>query len=500
MAPRNELNIHEIPQKKDTQLAALASHYVYFYLDLLEYLKVGYYSTPLGGANKKSSRGTISSFGELLHNLCTKGTIEETIMENLLANKEPLSSPLQWANKEKILFRVINRIMEVLKITGKSNEKKKEIIINIFNICFYDSRPIGFYQFYNICGYWDYWAPEGGDDLSKEEAKKWNVCHGYSVYINDLNRDRQFSEKELSEEELKRKDVCSEVIGKISERVPKFRLMDKYFGDKENDFFCYREEKFYYNLYWEDDGINTATGYGALLFIRNDHSANPQFILATKGTDVNSFSDWFQDVTHGLTGFLTMQHEETKWRIRNIDKDLKNCKLTFVGHSLGGALASYNAIMTEGRHAVTFNAAGANFIGTVITRLESAVSNLSFKPIMHPLDVPNRVHPIRIKGEAIDLLMIVAKYILTANMCQRGYGIAPLIIDLGTWAGDAVEKHGINNFLYDNIMRQLECPVSRKRIKTTQKIQISHLNDTFEFEAEPEKILFWELKKEKMKK
>ena len=96
-----------------------------------------------------------------------------------------------------------------------------------------------------------------------------------------------------------------------------------------------------------------------------------------------------QSVTNAL--ILDRAVEKVK-KDRNID-----IKLTFIGHSLGGGLASNNAIVTKSRHAIIFNPAGLNFL-----RVGFSLSLHNFKVLFSSAKGRDRVHSFIIKGEILD--------------------------------------------------------------------------------------------------
>jgi RHS repeat-associated protein len=80
-----------------------------------------------------------------------------------------------------------------------------------------------------------------------------------------------------------------------------------------------------------------------------------EFVYATAGTDFTSMEDWSNNIDQ-----LSGDSEQYGQSIKNaklLNGYFKNSELTFVGHSLGGGLASANSLAT-GRDAITFNAAG----------------------------------------------------------------------------------------------------------------------------------------------
>lgn len=81
-----------------------------------------------------------------------------------------------------------------------------------------------------------------------------------------------------------------------------------------------------------------------------------KYVFATSGTD--SWEDWINNFRQGA-GKQSDQYDQSLKLAEQLHKDLQDCDLTFVGHSLGGGLASANSRAT-GRPAVIFNPAALN--------------------------------------------------------------------------------------------------------------------------------------------
>jgi hypothetical protein len=100
-------------------------------------------------------------------------------------------------------------------------------------------------------------------------------------------------------------------------------------------------------------------GFGAALYHENDH-----YYLAMRGTKMTSGANWWANIKQAL-GFRTAQYNMAV-KLSDIVYRRTGGNVTFVGHSLGGGLASAAAYATGG-NAVTFNAAGLSWryrIGT----------------------------------------------------------------------------------------------------------------------------------------
>ena len=137
--------------------------------------------------------------------------------------------------------------------------------------------------------------------------------------------------------------------------------------------------------------------------------------------DLDVDVDWddiYEDVFQGIFGILGPQYEIASNNAIILSKTLANAKLIFVGHSLGGALATMNALMT-GRDAYTFNAAG-------IKR-----ETLS---MLLPLTNPKVINYV-IRGEFVN-------WANKKTNCWYG-GSEPIYIDKN---GDCEESHSIDCF------------------------------------------------------
>lgn len=213
----------------------------------------------------------------------------------------------------------------------------------------------------------------------------------------------------------------------------------------------------------KDSNINVKsclTGFYSKLYQKIEHNSIISYAYCTAGTDPWSFNDWFfANFLQGLTG-ISLQYTQSVRNAKKLDEycEKHNKQLFFVGHSLGGGLASNNALATPYRHAITFNAAGLNPFRVMATLL-----------INNPRDFfnitgrKNRIHPFIIDGEVVQILRFIGQSAMSAdeNREKRYMGneeiasdiIAdklikeeskelPKLKDMGT-----IEKHNVLNFL-----------------------------------------------------
>ncbi|GAB3215939.1 LysM peptidoglycan-binding domain-containing protein [Pseudaeromonas pectinilytica] len=106
------------------------------------------------------------------------------------------------------------------------------------------------------------------------------------------------------------------------------------------------------------DQLNTESGYFARIY--NDSLTNAP-ILVDRGTEMDRgvgamVNDWIANIGQGL-GIKVDQYKQAMSVATQIVKSQNGKELTFVGHSLGGGLASAQALAT-GHSAITFNSAG----------------------------------------------------------------------------------------------------------------------------------------------
>lgn len=458
------------PNDVDAKIAALMSHYVYFYLDWLEYVHVHKKYKKYCYKENLSIEKAEEEIGE-------EFKIDENLKVGGFIGMLVPGGEFIPGGELKVKVRIVNRLREIAKIvnntsTDSLNFDCEKIIKNVLYESKKEGRPVGFYDLYDRFGYWDYIS----DNILQNEAQKWYVSHPYFVFKNDYEVIYEKNNKGIYDDE----NVPYSKVLKIIPRKSQEIFIHKNQYKKENNEWIATDNFLIYNTVLTH-GMDQLSGYGGLLFtkveleteIENGNTVsklNPvKFAYCTKGTDVNSFNDWiFVDLLQGVSGFSLQHVHNVKNAITINEKinDLSKSKglnkvipLFFCGHSLGGGLASAGAIASKGRHAITFNAAGLNFLGVLVTRTVGGF-NYSF-------NTPYMVHPIRIDGEAVDFLMVIARF-ATALLNERAYGRPELIFKLKNsdkWdITEMAPKHGINNFLYKPLMNELEI-VSKKTIK-----------------------------------
>jgi RHS repeat-associated protein len=109
------------------------------------------------------------------------------------------------------------------------------------------------------------------------------------------------------------------------------------------------------------DYNNDKTGFKSALYERTIDGVT-EYVYATAGTDTGSWKELKADAIANAGQAIfgnSDQYDQSIKNAKKISTALEGNELTFTGHSLGGGLASANAIATD-KKAYTFNAAGLN--------------------------------------------------------------------------------------------------------------------------------------------
>ena len=171
------------------------------------------------------------------------------------------------------------------------------------------------------------------------------------------------------------------------------------------------------------------SGFSSMLF-QKQVDGILYYAYCTVGTDEPV--DWISNATQFLTG-LAAQYTYSVQIAKQLDKRIGNtAALWFIGHSLGGGLASNNSLVT-GRHAITFNAAGLN-----ILRVNATLILNNWKDLFHPIARSKRVHAFVIQGEILNSLL--------TPFFQGAYGDRKTV-KLGRPGKSPLGRHKLTNFL-----------------------------------------------------
>ncbi len=108
-----------------------------------------------------------------------------------------------------------------------------------------------------------------------------------------------------------------------------------------------------------------SNGFYSILYVKELSYGKRRYFYCTCGTNFTSRVDWTNNILQGATG-LSQQYTMSVQNAQLLNKAVESNELYFIGHSLGGGLASNNAIVT-GRQAITFNAAGLNPLRLAVT-------------------------------------------------------------------------------------------------------------------------------------
>ena len=136
--------------------------------------------------------------------------------------------------------------------------------------------------------------------------------------------------------------------------------------------------------------MNSRSGLQSAVYERTIDNVT-EYVYATAGTQLTDFSDIKEDITQ-LWG-QTSQYNESIGIADKLSSQLGNSELTFVGHSLGGGLATANALAT-GKSAITFNPAALS---------STAKKNLGLTSVNE-----SNITNVIVKGEIVNHLQSIA--------------------------------------------------------------------------------------------
>ncbi|SNR84406.1 RHS repeat-associated core domain-containing protein [Flavobacterium sp. ov086] len=118
---------------------------------------------------------------------------------------------------------------------------------------------------------------------------------------------------------------------------------------------------------------NKKTGYKGVLYQGFNETNEKQYIYATQGTNPGSGDDWKNNIQQAVMG-NSPQYKQSVEIAKELASNYEG--ISFTGHSLGGGLASANALATNGK-AVTFNAAGLSKKTKTNLGLDGKKANIS---------------------------------------------------------------------------------------------------------------------------
>lgn len=172
------------------------------------------------------------------------------------------------------------------------------------------------------------------------------------------------------------------------------------------------------------------SGFNSMIFKKKKNGVN-YYAYCTEGTEMSSIKDWFSNISQGLIG-LAPQYTYSVQNAKMLDKAIGNKSvLWFIGHSLGGGLASNNSLAT-GRHAITFNAAGLNILRVKATIL---LNNRDY--LFHYKTRSERIHSFVLQGEILNSFLSI--------LAERAYGMREIVSYNGE--KDALGRHALTTLL-----------------------------------------------------
>lgn len=210
-----------------------------------------------------------------------------------------------------------------------------------------------------------------------------------------------------------------------------------------------------YSITCQEKGFrlkSASSGLFSQLFYRSTPTNSSQKVFETKyayctaGTNVLSYADWFSNIAQGLIGWAP-QYVQSVRNAKILDKSLKDYPLIFIGHSLGGGLASNNALATKTRHAITFNAAGLNVLRTKATLLINNRDGL-----FHIAERRSRIHPYIIRGEILHVILGLIGQMPYGYDKEHSY-----VADETSFIDKVrrtVDRHGLDGFIKGALLKE----------------------------------------------
>lgn len=119
--------------------------------------------------------------------------------------------------------------------------------------------------------------------------------------------------------------------------------------------------------------VDDETGYRGALY-QGTFNGKTEYIYATQGTNPESISDWVNNAQQ-IFGNSPQYSQSVEYAQQYANNEAYQ-GVSFTGHSLGGGLASANALAVEGK-AVTFNAAGLSNATKNKLNLQGNTANIS---------------------------------------------------------------------------------------------------------------------------
>lgn len=172
-------------------------------------------------------------------------------------------------------------------------------------------------------------------------------------------------------------------------KKPKAELIDGWKPMKSYEVDKLVEPNFHHKL------KRDVSGFNSMLFQKYADGIQ-YYAYCTEGTDMTSIKDWFSNISQGLIG-LSPQYSYSVQMAMDLDRAIGDkAVLWFIGHSLGGGLASNNSLVTS-RHAITFNAAGLNPYRVGATLLLNNQAEL-----FHSDRRRKRIHAFVLEGEILN--------------------------------------------------------------------------------------------------
>lgn len=189
-----------------------------------------------------------------------------------------------------------------------------------------------------------------------------------------------------------------------------------------------------------------SSDFQSLLFTKKKNGYT-YYAYCTVGT--NSLADWFTaNLLQGAIG-LSPQYTRSVQNAKLLhDFSIEEkAILWFIGHSLGGGLASNNSLIT-GRYAITFDAAGLNILRVKMSLLMNILYQNRAKVLFNYSTRQRKIHAYILRGEILNRVL--------QCIFQKAYGLKGNMYIIRPQIKEVQDKSSLDKHDLSHLIKELE--------------------------------------------